>query len=57
MPKRDGTGPFGGGPKTGRQVGPCGERGNIYGAWPRIGVFVLVVGSIMALFYLLQWCG
>ena len=31
MPNRDGTGPFGQGPKTGRGLGPCGggqARGN-----------------------------
>ena len=26
MPNRDGTGPLGKGPRTGRGLGPCGKR-------------------------------
>ena len=37
MPKRDGTGPEGKGPKTGRGLGNCGSGKKTTGNRPRLG--------------------
>jgi len=38
MPGRDGTGPLGRGPRTGRGLGPCGSgRRRVSSARPRLG--------------------
>jgi hypothetical protein len=37
MPRGDGTGPMGQGPKTGRGLGPCGD-GNGRPTRPRLGI-------------------
>jgi len=37
MPRRDGTGPYGQGPGTGRGLGSCGGRGRVGGNRPGAG--------------------